>query len=131
MSSLTNHTSFIQHQDTVCVKDRADTLRDDQRGGILGFFFQRSSQDYIGLVIKSGKTVVENINLRILGNGSGNGQTLFLTSGNIGASLGDRIFQSVFFFLDKFPGLGDLGCSFYLFRRSVVISITDIRINSP
>ena len=99
MSSLTNYMSLrpvpgYGLREGLCLIRCAN----DQCRSVPGFFFQRSSQNHVCLIVKSGKTIVEYIDFRILGNGSGNRQTLFLTAGHVGSSLGNRIFQSIFLF---------------------------------
>ena len=44
--------------------DRRNTLGDDEYRALAGFFFQCSAESRIGLEIKGGKAVIENVNRR-------------------------------------------------------------------
>ena len=81
MGSDTGYLSFIQHNDLVGVEDCADTLCHDNDCGIGNFVMKSFPQYHIRLVIKGGKAVIKQENLRILCNGPGNGQTLLLSAG--------------------------------------------------
>ena len=118
--------SFIQNNDLLCVEDRADTLGYDDRRRLSSFFLQNFSKSCIRLIIQCGKTVIENINLRLSGNRPGNGQTLFLTAGYIRTALGNRRIILFFLFFNEITGLGNLGRFMNLVFAHGILAVSDI-----
>ena len=89
VSALAHQPAVVQHQDLIGVEDGGNALCHDDHGGVVGLFLQRTAQGDIRLVVKGRETVVEQIDLRLLGNGAGDGEPLLLAAGYVGVSLGD------------------------------------------
>ena len=87
MSALAHQPAVVQHQDLIGVEDGGNALCHDDHGGVVGLLLQRTAQGDIRLVVKGGEAVVEQIDLRLLGNGAGDGEPLLLAAGYIGAAL--------------------------------------------
>ena len=87
MSSNACHMSVVQYNDLICTKDGTDPLGNDYGSCVLGVLLQCLSQLTVSLKVKGREAVIKDKDFRILCNGSGNGQTLFLSARNIGTSL--------------------------------------------
>ena len=76
VSALAHQPAIVQHQDLIGVEDGGNALCHDDHSGIVSFFLQRTAQGDIRLVVKGREAVVEQIDLWILGNGTGDGEPL-------------------------------------------------------
>ena len=118
MRTDSGHPALIKHDDLICMKDRTDTLRNDNCCRLRRRFFQCTPQRHICLIIKCRKTVIKNQDLRLLCNCPRNRKPLLLPTGYVRSALGDRRIIFFFFFFDKFTCLCDFGrLSDLLFRR--------------
>ena len=88
MRTDAGYLTVIQHHYLFGAHNRADPLGDNQHRGISCLFFQGLPESRIGLKIESRQTVIENINLRFLGQRAGNRQSLLLPAGQVSAALG-------------------------------------------
>ena len=104
------------------MQDGADSLRhNDHRGGSR-FLVQRPPKAGVRPVIQGGKTVVKQVYSRVLCNGPGNGQPLFLSAGHIGAALGHRAVISFRLLRNKLLCLGHPRRFFHGFITNPVFS---------
>ena len=87
MRSLTNDFSILQYKDLVGMKDRIDTLCNDNHRRILCLLCKCFSKCRIRLVIKRGKAVVKDQYLGLLCDSSCNRKSLLLSTGNIRSAL--------------------------------------------
>ena len=95
MGALAHQTALVQHQDLVRMQYGGNALCYDDHGGVAGLSFQRTAQGYIGLEIEGRKTVIEQVDLWLFRNGTGDGKALLLAAGHIGAALCDRAFVAL------------------------------------
>ena len=124
MGALADNFAFFQNQNLVSMENGADSLCHDDHGAVLHLFSQCLSQSRIGFQIQCGEAVVKDEHFRVLGNGSGDSQTLFLSAGNIGTALCNGTVKPVGLLLDKFHCL----CNF---RRLLYFCIGSVRIAEP
>ena len=82
-----NGLAFIQNDDLIGVADRTDSLGNDHAGNAAELFGKTFSQRCIGFVVQCGEGVIENQNLGISRQRTGDCQTLLLSAGNIGSAL--------------------------------------------
>ena len=80
MGADAGHLSFVKHDDLIGVTDGADTLCHDEDGSVLRLFLQR-------LEVQGREAVIENVELRLLHQRPGDGQTLLLSAGEVGPAL--------------------------------------------
>ena len=111
MGSFSYNAAILQYEDLVCMKDRIDTLCHDDDGSVTRFPGKLFSKCRIRFIIQCGKAVIKDQYLRLLCDGTGNGQTLLLSAGYIRSALGDLAVLLLFLLLDKLGGLSDL-CRF-------------------
>ena len=71
------------------VLDGGDALRHDQHGAVSGLFLERAAQCGIGLEVKRGEAVVEDIDRRFFDQRAGDREALFLSARDVGAALGN------------------------------------------
>ena len=107
MGADSRYFSAVQDNDLVRVHDRADALGNDQhRGtGLFDHGVECFTQLSIGLVVQSAECIIEDEYIGFLGQCTGNGKTLLLSAGDVGAALCDRIidlFRTSFY---EFAGL--------------------------
>ena len=110
MSPFTYNTAIVQDNNLFGIHNRTDPLGYQKDRAGPGFPLQSPPQVPIGLQIKGGKAVIKKVDWCIFYQRSGNGQTLPLASGNIGAALGDDRVKAFILGRDKYGGLGNLGC---------------------
>ena len=127
MGSDSGYPPFIQYNDLVGMEDGADTLCHNNYRGIFYFFMQGFPQNHIRFVVQRGKAVVKQENLRILGNGPGDGKTLLLSAGHVAAALGDRAFIPFRLAFDKLHSLRNIGRLLHHFIRNIGTAVLDIR----
>ena len=87
MRSQSHCLSVIHHQYLVCKLDGGSSLGNNKYGFISLQITQCGPQARIGGKIQCRCTVIENQNLRIFYNGTGNRQTLLLSAGEISSAL--------------------------------------------
>ena len=87
MLAKADHLSFVEHDNLVGVLDGADALGDDEHSGVLCLLGQSLAQRRIGFKVQSGEAVVEDVKLRLFDQSAGNGKTLLLAAGKVGAAL--------------------------------------------
>ena len=69
------------------MENGTNALRNDQQRALPHIVVERLPQCCIGFQIQRRKAIVKDKELRVLGNGSGNGQTLLLSAGDVGTAL--------------------------------------------
>ena len=77
--------AVVQDDDLVGVPDGADALGHDDPGGVLAGLVQGAAEDPVGLIVQGGEGVVEEEDLRLPGDGPGDGEPLLLPAGEVGA----------------------------------------------
>lgn len=87
MGADAGHLSFVKHDDLIGVTDGADTLCHDEDGSVLRLFLQRLAQRGVRLEVQGREAVIENVELRLLHQRPGDGQTLLLSAGEVGPAL--------------------------------------------
>ena len=80
MGADTGDPSLIQNDDLLCMENRADTLGHNDRGRVRSLLFSGLSKGRISLIVQSREAVIKNVNLRLSGDGAGNGETLLLAT---------------------------------------------------
>ena len=108
------------------MQDRADALRHNDDCGMFHLGGQCLPEQGIGFVIQSGKAVVKQEDLRVLGDGPGNGKPLLLSAGDIASALGNGTVVGVLLLFDKILCLSNVGGFFHCFVRNVRICKFDI-----
>ena len=110
MGADSNHPSFVQNNNFIGIPDSTNALCHDHPGGILQLIGESPAELGIGAVVQSGKGIIKDQDLRLPGERAGNGEPLFLTTGDIGAALSDGGCQPAGEFAYKFCGLGQIQC---------------------
>ena len=87
--------------------DGRDALGHDHERSVSDVFGQLLAQARVGFVVEGAKRVVEHHDLRLFGQGAGDGQTLALTARDVGAALADGGVVAALALGDKVLGLGD------------------------
>lgn len=126
MLAYADRSAFVQNNDTVGVLNGADPLRNNDDRFIAFFFQQSLAQCRIGLEVKRRKAVVENVQLRIFYNSSGDRKTLFLTARKIRTALRHKGIQAVGQCADKISRLCDVKCVHKLFICGGFVSAAEI-----
>ncbi len=88
------HMTVIQHDDLVGVADGTDPLSDNDLGGA-GDPPGRPADFGIGGGVHGAGAVVQDENLRLLQDGTGDAEPLFLATGDVDAALAQVSFQSL------------------------------------
>ena len=87
--------ALVQNDDPVRAEDGRHTLGHDQHRRALGLLRQSLPEQSVGLEVQRGEAVVKDVDVGMAYDRPGNGQTLPLTAGDVGAALGDGGFQLV------------------------------------
>ena len=98
--------AVFQHDDHVGILDGGNTLGDDQLGGLGDEFPEGLADHGVGFGIHGGSGVVQNEDLGLLQQGTGDAKTLLLTAGDVGAALLDLVVVLVGEVLDEIVGAG-------------------------
>ena len=106
--SVADDLAVFHHEDAVGVEDGAHPLSDDEHRRAAHIFAQAGAQRAVGLHVQRGKTVVEQVDFRLLHHGAGNGHALTLAAGKVRAALGNGGVVRAVFLLDEFIGAGDM-----------------------
>ena len=102
------HMTVIQHDDLVGVADGTDPLSDNDLGGA-GEILPEGPADFgIGGGVHGAGAVVQDENLRLLQDGTGDAEPLFLAAGDVDAALAQVSFQSLGHPADELIGAGRL-----------------------
>ena len=88
MAAQPDYAALFQDDDLVGMPDRPHPLGHNKDGCIFCCLLQGLAQGGIGAVVKCGKRIIKNINLRLPDQATGDCQPLFLAAGYIGAALG-------------------------------------------
>ena len=129
MRSQSHCLSVIHHQYLVCKLDGGSSLGNNKYGFISLQITQCGPQARIGGKIQCRCTVIENQNLRIFYNGTGNRQTLLLSAGEISSALFNHIIQTAFFSLYHIRCLSHFNRMPQLFLCRIRISPAQILCN--
>ena len=120
--------AVIQHHDLLGAHDRAHALGDDQHGGLAGSFLRAFSRR-IGPEIQGRKAVVEDVDLRLLGQGAGDGKPLFLAAGEVGAALRYRSLVALLAGGDEVKGLGRFSVLGHLGVGRLFVGVPDVAVD--
>ena len=119
MRSHADGLAVIQHQDQIGMHQTGRSLADDKYRHLFIQLTDCFSKCRIRCKIQCTCTVIQDQNLRIFHQSTGDRQTLFLTSRQIASSLLHRFIQLFLFFLYKFGCLCSLkSCQEHLIGRS-------------
>ena len=129
MRSQSHCLSVIHHQYLVCKLDGGSSLGNNKYGFISLQITQCAPQARIGGKIQCRCTVIENQNLRIFYNGTGNRQTLLLSAGEISSALFNHIIQTALFCIYHIRCLGHFNRMPQLFLCRIRISPAQILCN--
>ena len=80
MRADSRHLSFVQDDDLIRMAYRADTLSYDQNSGLFCLFSKSLPQSGVRFEVQRREAVVEDVQLRLLYESSGDGKTLLLTA---------------------------------------------------
>src|SRR5699024_1030843 len=106
--------SVVQYKDPVCGLYTGNTLGNNDLGSSWDLFSKSGPDTGVSCRIYRTGGVIQDQDLRFLQKGSGNTQTLLLTSGNISAAPGNIGMISIRHPVDKFIGAGCLTCLYTL-----------------
>lgn len=98
--------AVVQHEDAVGILHRGNALCNDDLGGAGDLLTERLPDLCVGGGIHGTGGVVEDEDLRLAQQGTGDGQTLFLAAGHVGAALLDPGVVLVREALDELIGAG-------------------------
>lgn len=118
--------AVVHNDDAVCILDTGNTLGDDQLGGIRDLFC-KSTADFCvcGSIYRTGG-IVQDQYLRFLQKSTGDTETLFLTSGNVGTALLNESIVFIRHFFDEIISAGKLACTAAFFFRGVFVTPAEI-----
>ena len=86
MTAKAHHAAVVQHDDLVGVLQAGGALADDEDGQIARKSGQSLAQGRVGGVVQCAGAVVEDEDIRLAYEGAGDGQTLFLTAGEVASA---------------------------------------------
>ena len=101
MSTKLLDVTILHVDDHIRIYDRADALGNDQTGSILHFGLQCLAKFPVCLIVQSGEGIIEDIYLRVAGNGTGDGETLLLIAGEVDAVPGNSAEGAALLLADK------------------------------
>ena len=100
--------AVFHNNDHVRILHGGNTLGDDQLGGAGDLFPEGLPDGSVGLGVHRGGGVVQNQDLGLFQQGTGDAKTLLLTAGNIGAALLDLMVVAIGEAFDEIVGAGQL-----------------------
>ena len=103
---MAQDSALLQHYDLIQIPDGGDALGHDNGGGIPMVLPDGLSDRGIGLIVQGRGGVVQNQNLRLHSQSSGNQQALLLTAGKIVSVDGGSVLIAVIVACDEFRGAG-------------------------
>ena len=124
MGALTHDSAIFQHQNQVRRLDGADALGHNDHNGIPGLGVQGTAQGRVGLEVQRGEAVVKEVEVRLPEDGPGDGQTLPLSAGDVGAAGGHVGVKAEFLLLHEVQRLGHL-------QRVVGLRLGGVRLAPP
>jgi hypothetical protein len=95
MRSLFDDDAAIEHEDLVGRSNRRKAVRDDEHGPPAHELLHRILDDGLALAVEAGRRLVEQKDGRIGEDGTRNGYTLALTSGELEAPFADDRIEPV------------------------------------
>ena len=116
----------LHDEDAVGVLDGGHTLRDDDLRGLRDEVAEALTNQGVGLRVDRGGGVVEDQNLRLLQDRTGDAETLLLTTGDVGTALGDEGVVLVREGLDELVRLGELTCGDELFVTRLRVAPAEV-----
>ena len=108
MLALGHDSAAVHDQNQVALLHGGDALGNNDFGGFGNFTGQGLPDGGVGASIHGGGRVVQNQNLRLFQQGTGNAQPLLLTAGDVGAALLNVGIVAIREGADKFIGTGQL-----------------------
>ena len=108
MVSLLDETAALEHDDEICVANRAQTVCDNERGAAFEEAVDVAFDDRLGLRVESARRLVEEQHRRLAVEGTGDRQALRLTSRQGQAAVTDRGVVSKGEPLNELGQVGDL-----------------------
>ena len=78
-----------EYKDSVGFHQRRNSVRNDDRGNTAAPLLQRSTDALVCAGVYSGQGVIEDQNVTVLSNGTGDGHALFLPAGQGNAAFSD------------------------------------------
>src|SRR5665648_583286 len=101
-------------------------LGDDDHRGVGSLALERCAQARVGGEVQGREAVVEDVDLRPLGERPCDGQTLPLTAGDAGSALGDGCLELFRHLGDELPALSDLQITPELLVGGVVVAVAQV-----
>src|SRR5690606_6292355 len=90
MCADTDDLARVEDHDAVGVDDGSHPLRNDQDGSVTGHGLEGAAQARIGSDVESGERIIEQVDGRLLDDGSRDGEALLLATRQVAATLRDR-----------------------------------------
>ena len=87
MGAYVFHHAVVQHDDHIRILHGGDPLGDDELGGAGNFLPERLTDHGVGTGVHGGGGVVQNEDLGLFQQRTGDAKTLLLTAGDVGAAL--------------------------------------------
>ena len=101
MRAETCNSAILQYKDTIGIHDRGNALCDDDLGGVFQRGAERLTDLCLGRGVNRACRVVEDQDLRLFQQGTGNAETLLLSARYVCAAALDLMLVSVGEALDK------------------------------
>ena len=111
--------ALLKYHNLVARAERAQSVSDNERGALLRGALQRFQYFMLGMGINRSGWVVQKKDGRIEQNGTGNGEALALSAGEVEPSFTEDSFVSLGQSTDEIVAGSDFGCCFDLLWRCV------------
>ena len=105
MGTYTYKLTIIQHNNLIGIPNGGSTLRYDEGGGRIGHVADRQTEIGVRCIVQCRCTVIQDQDLRLSYQRSGDGKALPLTAGEIHTALFHGSIQFSVFVFHNFPGL--------------------------
>ena len=129
MSAHPHHPAVLQHDDAVGIRDRRHPLGDDDLGHAGQLPPERLAEPGIGGQIEGGERVVEDEDVGLVHDGTGDREPLTLAARHVGATLRDARIQLTLHLLDEVLALGDLEGLPEFFVRRLLATEPEVRLD--